>query len=246
LLAASGLFLGAAVSLRVFYYYPAYAFVLAAAWACFRHRRLSASALVAFVLLAAFPALCQYACTYRNTGAWSLLDPQQTAYYVGSEMSLTSYGLGAVNRDPVIGMDVVGNDQLHWYTCADCMRIQGGWVPALLHGDFKGVAKVAWMRNEFYFGTYVSQPAIAASTDRISSPWIALANWLAVLSAAALFFRAKERWIPGVPLVFWMVSWSLAILIHPENRFAILILVLAWTLGPLAWMAEPYPPAERG
>lgn len=236
-LAGSGFFLGAATSFRAFYYYPAYFFFLAAAFACFKLRRIAPSALAAFVLLAAFPILSQFALTSRHTGSWSLLEPRTTAYFEGSEMNLTAYGTGVVNNDPVYGVDGVGNDQLHWYTCGDCMNGTGGWVGALKRLDFRGIVKLAWMRNAFYFGSYVAQPAIASLKDRIFSVWIELANWFAVLAAAALLWRIRNRWILGVPLFFVASVWGLSIFIHPESRFIMLVLTLAWSLAPLAFLA---------
>ena len=236
-LAASGLALGVACSFRVFYCYPANFLGLAVVWACFGLRRVSSSALAAFVLLAAFPIFCQYAVTYRHTGSWSLLEPASTAFYENEEMGLAAYGVGAQNTDPVYGVDGVGNDQMHWYTCSDCMQGGGGWPGALARWDIKGIVKLAWARNEFYFGSWVARPALLDLNERVFSPWISLANWLAVLCATSILFRLKKTWVLGVPLIFAASVWGLSIVIHPESRFIMAILALAWSLSPLAWFA---------
>ena len=235
--ALAGLFLGLSVIFRVFYYYTAFVFAAAAFLVCFLFRRLSLSAVAGLILFLAFPVLTQFAFIHKRIQVWSLEDPNVTAGEMESEMNLSAYGNGVVNSDPAYGVDGVGNDRLYWYTCGDCMRGPGGWKGALDRGDYRGILKLGWMRNEFYFGSWVSQPAIADLKDRVFSGWIAAANWLAVLSAFALLVRIKRRWILGVPLLFAASVWFLSLGIHPESRFIMLVLTMAWSLAPLFWLS---------
>ena len=243
LLAASGLFLGLSVILRVFYYYPAYALALAAVLACVTLRRLSPSALMGFLLLLAFPVLTQFAFIYQRIHTWSLEDPQYVDDMRAKEMSAI-YGPFATTSDPGYGVDVVGNDKIHWYTCGDCMRFPGGWRGALDNGDYLGILKLALKRNGFYFGSWVPQVAIADSGQRVFSRWLELANWLAVLSSVALLFRVRKRWFLGAVLLLVAAVWALAIGIAPESRYIVLVLVFAWTLAPLVWITGTDSPGN--
>lgn len=240
LLALAGIFMGVSITFRVFYYYPAFALILGAAFACVLLRRLSLSAVAGLMLMLAFPVYTQYAFIYRRIHVWALEDPTWVAQMRASEMSAI-YGAFAFTTDPGYGVDIIGNDKVHWYTCGDCLRGPGGWQGALDTKDYWGIVKLAWKRNEFYVGSWVPQVAITDSKQRVFSLWLELANWLALLSTAALFFSVKRRWILGAPLLFVAASWVMAIGIAPESRYIMLVLAFAWSLGPLYWIAARKP-----
>jgi hypothetical protein len=233
LLALSGLALGESVTLRLFYCYPAYFLAFAAVLCCLWLKRLAPSAVVGFLLLMAYPILTQYAFIYQRLHTWTMVDEKATAFEMQEEAGcFMDNGLG-----PAYGVDVYRDTSLYLYRCNGCMPDGNGWSGSLQHHDFLEIAKLAWMRNDFYFGSWIPQPAIMYLSDRIFSFWIYMANWLAVLSTLSLFILMRRRWILGGALFFVFGVWGLSLYIHPESRYMVLVQAFAWTLAPLAPLA---------
>jgi hypothetical protein len=244
ILALSGLVMGCAFALRNTYIYPAYFFIPGCLWAVFWLKRITWQAMAGFLIMLSLPILSQYALTYRHEGAWSALDPGLTAQYTATELTMLSNTVDIPNQDPAYGCDGIGVDHIYWYTCHDCLNGPPGWSAVLSRGDFFGLAKLLWLKQEFYFGSYIFQPCLENKDQRIWSNWILLANACAMLAVGYFFVRVRERWILGMLLSYLGGVWVLFTVLHPETRYMMPVDAFLWSAGPLFLLS--LLPSHRG
>jgi len=122
---------------------------------------------------------------------------------------------------------------------------RGGWKGALERGEFRGIAKLLWMRTIFISAVLCPSPLSPRSRTNI----IALAGCGQLAGrpcSALLLLRAQEAWIGSCLVVLLAAVWGPIVFIHPESRLMMLVFHLAWAMGPPAGWQACWTARKRG
>lgn len=214
---AIGLSLGAAVSLRAFYLYPAVATIFALVLGSVRQPRRLLRRCAALVLLV--PLAIQYGETYRRSQMIGFIHPplEDLARRIHFRSTLAGYDTGfggAIRRDG-----------------KKCFQDSHNFKDAVDKRDASALACILERRHEFYFGTYTLGGAVylAKAAERHESTALLIMNTLVFMGALVRLAFRRRRSHSLVVGLFMLMLYAQASVIVPESRFLCVVFVWMWS-----------------
>ena len=224
LFALAGVCLGLGLWVRAYYLYPvsiALA-VYALCWVLQKQRSFRDLGL----LLVLLPVALQFQATHNATGQWGFLDPASTSSWSGVHFNsnFSSY-------------DTVLPRSFH-YDIPECSKHES-LRTHLENKSISGLACLLGARTYFYLGSYAPKTYLFNKNERQYSLTFFLLNILAILLALRLLWSRLGEDRPGSIFVFMLAAlcYGEAIVLLPEQRFAVLTQVVGWLLMAV-WCCE--------
>ncbi|TNF33089.1 MAG: hypothetical protein EP312_10250 [Gammaproteobacteria bacterium] len=217
----AGAVLGCALWVRAFYLYPILGAmgVYALCWAFQRRRSLKDWGLLAALL----PLAMQFYSTHQSTGQWSYLDAANTSSWenVHFKSNFSMY-------DTILPRSFI-------FQRPSCIEVNENLELFLQNKDVPGLACLFWARTDFYLGSYASKTYLFNKYERWTSKTFLLLNMTAILFALLWLWRHMAKDMPASAFVFFLtgLSYGQAIVLLPEQRFAMLLQVMAWMLAAM-------------
>jgi hypothetical protein len=252
MLAASGVLIGLACWIRVFYLYPLLLSLLVGALFAFtRPYRRRASL---WLLLAMAPVLIQYGTTFARTGTLNYIAPVTGNYWTAQHLTSSASGYDTlVPQSPAWISSLETHLVASGHLPAELLRRpvvvssapqiaaklwssrceEGGLVGSLKRADIINIGCVVTSRVNFYLGSFASKTYLAQAEDRRFS-WMFLAMNGVALGGAILFLAvlgARVEATQVVAITFLILSFVQAVLIIPEQRFVIVCQSALWIFG---------------
>jgi hypothetical protein len=213
---ATGLFLGASVSLRAFYLYPAVLTVGVFLLSSVRSPRQLLRRCAALVIV--LPITFQFGETYRRVNLVGFLYPPVEALgrRIHFQSTLAGYDTSLTG--------VVRHD------AQECFRHSRNFQDAVEKRDVPALACVLARRYAFYFGTYTAGGAVylVSPTERHESAFLLVLNSVVLVGALVRLGLRRRRPESLVAGVFVLMVLAESLIIVPEARFLYAVFVWMW------------------